>query len=173
MTDAINTPVRRTRRETSTEEFAIGQHATIDMSGELEHGEILTAVDGALFENYAEALKFDQDPITIQISRSAGKNSALVVDCWVNGKGAEMLINNKWVSTGWMPVNRPITTKRMYAEVLARAKVDTIDTDVGKVGDDDPRNEIVRTTDLKNNFTVLRDANPKGRIWLERLMAEV
>ena len=176
MTDALNTPVRRPRREIHTSDFPVGQAPTIDMSGEgpIERGEIVTPLDGPLSMDQVEPLAFAEESVTILINPSAEKNAPLTVDCWVNGKGAEVFLNGKWQEFGWLPVNRPVTTKRKYVEVLARSKMDNVTTDVGSSEEERPRNNIVRNTSVKSQFSVLADSNKRGlgHEWLMRLMAE-
>lgn len=176
MTDALNTPVRRPRREIHTADLPIGQAEAIDMSAEgpIERGEIVTPIDGPLDMDQVEQLAFAEEAVTILINPSSEKNPARTVDCWVQGKGAEVLRNGKWSEFGWLPVGIPVTTKRKYVEVLARAKLDNVTTDVGKANVDDPHNLIVRNTYLRAQFSVIHDSNKRGlgHEWLMRLMAE-
>ena len=49
-----------------------------------------------LEKDYADQLKMAEDPVTIIIHPSQEKNPPQVVDCWVNGRGAEVFVNGKW-----------------------------------------------------------------------------
>jgi hypothetical protein len=54
----------------------------------------------------------------------------MTVDCWVNGKGAEVWDERtrKWMEFNFLPVGLPIITKRKYVEVLARSKSMKVNT---------------------------------------------
>ena len=140
----------------------------------LERGESIEPIDKPLDDDYTVALLMAEDPITIQIEPGMEENAPRVVDCWVNGKGAEVLdpITNKWLEINCLPIGGPITTKRKYVEVLARSKLDNVQTKTGDMRQEHPENRIVRNTSRKAVFSVLHDPNPKGREWLIRLMSE-
>jgi len=176
MTDAINNPVtRRRQREVSTDDLEVGQPQQIDWdAARLEHDNVIEPVSAeVLHKEYMEALAFDREPVEIVIGRSTEKHAPLTVDCWVNGKGAEVFQNGKWVEYGWLPMGINVVTRRMYVEVLARSKVTTVRT---PDKDDDISvqlaNKPVRNTMMKTNFSIVRDDNPKGRQWIAGILAE-
>lgn len=121
---------------------------------------------------YFEALQFAEEPISIRIERSAEKFAPNSVDCWVNGIGAEIMINGKWVQCGYLPVGHVVTTKRKYVEVLARSKQDTVQTAVLKHEDFEENTNPISTSQ-KVPFSVIRDANPRGAEWLTKLIREL
>lgn len=161
--DAQNVPVRRPPAEISSSDVKIDQKPTI-VDREDTDSEIVIAPE-VLNRDYQEALKFMEDPITIVVTRSSEKYAPHVIDCWVNGKGAEVLMNGKWVETRAIPVGMPVTTKRKYAEVLLRSKTDTVNTKVHK-REDSEVNEVERYTSARAPLQVLKDANPKGTAWM-------
>lgn len=166
--DASNAPVRRAPVEVHTADVKIEQKPVI-----ASRDEVVTAVvapEDVLQANYAAALAFNEEPITIRIERSAEKFAPNVVDCWCNGKGAEMLVNGRWVETGYLPVGAPVTTKRKYVEILARSKIDSVQTKVEDRDSEKPINLIERFTSSKSPFSVLEDRNPKGAAWLTSLV---
>jgi hypothetical protein len=174
MTDAINAPIRRARRETSNADFPIGQKPDIvaDEDGSFDREQVIVHARGdELNSNAMAELAFNEEPITILIHPSREKNPPLVVDCWVNGKGAEVFVNGKWHEFNCLPVDMPVITKRKYAENLANSKVDSIDTDVGDESMANPHNRIRRMTSSNVVFQVIEDRNPKGTEWLRRLSA--
>lgn len=172
--DAINTPIRRAREETNTADLPIGQKADIYLKDDqpIDREQIIVMQEGSVNKSYLEDLAFNEDPVTILIHPSREKNAAPVVDCWVNGRGAEVFTNGRWYSLAWLPINIECVVKRKYVEVLARASIDTIDTDVDDTTVKDPENRIVRVTSALCTFSVLHDPNPKGREWLRRVMAQ-
>lgn len=166
--DALNAPVRRPRPETTTADIAIDQRPAIE-----SRDEVVTAVaapEDVLKADYAAALAFNEEPITIRIERSAEKFAPSVVDCWCNGKGAEVLIGGRWVETAYLPVGVPVTTKRKYVEILARSKIDSVNTKIEDRESEKPRNLVERFTSSKSPFSVLEDKNPKGAAWLTSLV---
>ncbi|MDP3908887.1 MAG: hypothetical protein Q8Q14_00710 [Gemmatimonadales bacterium] len=163
--DANNAPVRRPRPEFHTADIGIEQKPAIESREDLVD-EVITAPEDVLKAEYAAALKFNEEPVTIRIERSSEKFAPLVVDCWCNGKGAEVLINGRWVETAYLPIGVPVTTKRKYVEILARSKIDSVQTKVEDRDSEKPRNLVERFTSSRAPFSVLEDRNPKGAAWL-------
>lgn len=169
--EALHNPVvRRTRKEVHTDDMPIDQRQSVDTTDDIDHENIVLASDH-LTTDYAKLLAFMEEPVTIRIEKSSEKHAPTVVDCWVNGRGAEVLINGQWISLGYLPVAREVTTKRKYIEVLARSKVDNITTEVEQTPDSE-RNLVNIGTSSKAPFSVLEDRNPAGRAWLTGLMRE-
>ena len=164
---AANNPVRRPGRELHTGDMAIAQKDVVESREDLD-SEIVVAPE-QLHKEYVEALAFAEEPVTIRIERGSEKFAPPMVDLWVQGRGAEVLINGRWVVLGYLPVGFPITTKRKYVEVLAASKHDAIQTKVLKE-EHSERNLIERFTSAKAPFSVLEDKNPKGAEWLTNLV---
>jgi hypothetical protein len=143
----------------------------------LDHrSETIVPVDKPLENDYAAALAFMEEPITIRIEPSDEENAPIVVDCWVNGKGAEVLdsLTGKWMEINCLPIGGPIITKRKYVEVLARSRSDRV---VANEVDNRPAPnkdgwKVERRSLRKTLFSVIHDPNPKGAEWLTRLYAE-
>jgi hypothetical protein len=131
---------------------------------------LIVEAPAALHKVYMEALAFAEEPVTIRIERSGEKFAPNVIDLWVNGQGAEILQNGRWVTYNALPVGTPVTTKRKYVEVLARSKTDTINTKSGKKDEFSEINSIERYTSAKAPFSVIRDKNPLGVEWLTNLL---
>lgn len=171
--DAINTPIRRSRDELNTADLPIGQKADIYLQNDkpIDREQVIVALE-TVSDDYLDQLKFNEEPVTILIHPSREKNAPSVIDCWVNGKGAEVWIRGAWVALCWLPINHECIVKRKYIEVLARASIDTITTDVQDATVEYPENKIVRVTSALCTFSVLEDVSPKGREWLRRIMAQ-
>lgn len=169
--EAKNTPIRRPRNELHSADMAIEQRGDIDVTETINHENIIVS-EGSITNDYAKQLAFNEDPVEILIHATGEKNSAKVADCWVNGRGAEVFMNGKWVVLGYLPVGIPVLTKRKYAETFANSKVDNITTSHGDMSDKDPVNVVETATTSKVPFTITRDDSPYGREWLARLMRQ-
>lgn len=143
-------------------------------SGAIPRGEQIEVLDKPLENDYAAALAFNEEPVTIMIEPGQEENAPRVIDVWVNGKGAEVLDPNtgRWNEINCLPVGGVITTRRKYVEVLARAKLDKVTTKHEGATVENPENRVVRTTSRRAVFQILQDPNPRGREWLTRLMTE-
>jgi hypothetical protein len=170
---AKNTPVFAPPKELSTADLPVGQAPEADF----EHrSEIILPVDKPLQNDYLAGLAFGEEPITIRIDPSDQENSPRVVDCWVNGKGAEVMdpATGKWLELNCLPIGGVIITKRKYVEVLARSKVDRVATrqETPNPQENQDGYKLQRSTHRKAVFSVIHDPNPKGAAWLTQIMAE-
>src|SRR4051812_48246014 len=104
-----------------TDDIKIDQKSPL-VEGADRAPEIVVA-DKPITNDYADALAFFEEPVTIIINPSTEKNAARHVPVWVNGKGCEVWNNqiNGWFEMAYIPVGQPLTIKRKYLEVLVRA----------------------------------------------------
>lgn len=161
------------RPEVHTSDMKVEQRPDVILPNEGKvdrEADILIAGENSLDGDYAAALAFAEEPVTIRIEPSSERFAPKVVDLWVNGRGAEQLVNGRWIACGWLPVGEVVTTKRKYVEVLARAKTDNVQTKVTERNGEDPVNAVERFTSQRNPFSILKDANPKGHEWLLGVM---
>lgn len=166
--DASNAPVRRPPREMSSADVAIDQKGSVENDQDRLDTAIVVAPEG-LEKDLAQALKFNEEPVTIRIERSSEKFAPNVVDCWCNGKGIELLIDGKWVETKAAPVGIALTTKRKYVEILLRSKVDTLQTEHEDIGATQINNRVQRYTSSRAPLSVIEDKNPLGNAWFTSL----
>lgn len=164
--DAVNTPVRRPTRELHSEDVKSGRKMQFESRDDLV-GDVVVAEE--LHKDYMEALAFMEDPITIRIERSSEKFAPPTIPCWVNGKGAEVLVRGQWVSLGHLPVGVPLTTKRKYVEVLLGSKTDSIQTKTIK-REDSEDNLVERFPSSTAPLSVLEDKSPRGVAWLTNIV---
>lgn len=161
------------RREVHTGDLAIAEAPDADINA---RSETIIPVDKPLEADYAKDLAFMEEPIMIRIEPSDEENAPIVVDCWVNGKGAEVLdtLTGKFMEINCLPIGSPITTKRKYVEVLARSREERVSTQETnpRPGSGEDGWKLRRNMRRKAVFSVLSDPNPAGRAWLTRLMAE-
>ena len=129
--------------------------------------------DKPLNNDYLDELAFNEEPVTIRLEPSTDKNAATWFPIWVNGKGAEVLINDKWVEFGHLPVGVTLVVKRKYVEVILRAKIDTVTTEVAENRStdsaDNMENKVKRFTSALHSFSILYDKNPLGAAWLNEI----
>lgn len=165
---AKNNPVRGSAPEAHSEDIKVRQRPAIDLGEEREQQAIITAEEddeeivlAVASERDAQGqqnalLAFMEEPVQIVIQKSQEKFAANVVDCWVNGRGAEQFVNGKWMVCGWLPVNTPVVTKRKFVEVLARAKADSIQATEVKESETDEQLTL-RFTHTKYPFSIMHD----------------
>jgi len=138
-----------------------------DRKPDIVIGERITMAN--INDDYADELAFNEEPVTIRIEPSSDKNAAAHVPLWINGRGGEVLLQGQWVPCGYLPVNTVLTTKRKYVEVLMRAKIDTVNTDVIEEQGKDPVNKVKRFTTAAHTFSIIKDKNPLSQAWLTEL----
>lgn len=168
---AIN--MRGRSKEINPDQMGINTLNDISLDQKFEGESIQTIATDALFDGYAEALKFNEEPITIRVEQSnvGGMESAPThVPCSVNGKPAEIWDGKRWLQVGWLPVGEIITTKRKYAEVLILSKHTSVDTQVRTSPGKEPENFMKRSVSSRCPVSIVRDENPKGMEWVTRLM---
>lgn len=133
---------------------------------------LVQSVEAPLNKEYLDALAFNEDKLTIIISPSSEKFAPKYVDCWVNGRGIEVLMpNGKWIEFKAIPVAKRVVTKRKYVEVLIRMKRQDVTTVV--INNDptqDPINKLDRIEAVVHGITIVHDPSPKGAEWFNRLV---
>lgn len=122
--------------------------------------------------DYMTELAFMEEPVTIRIEPSGEENAPLTVDCWVNGKGAEVERNGRWQELGFLPIGIVVTTKRKYVEVLARSKTMKVSTPEQSANDANPDNNVRRRNVRMHSFSVIKDPSPRGAAWLTQIFNE-
>jgi len=165
--NAADTPVRKNRRELHVGDIPIEQKA--DILDIHDHESDVIVAHTVEKSDYLDELTFNEEPVTIRLEPSAEKFASKWVPCWVNGKGAEVLVNGKWVEFGYLPVSQMLTTKRKYVEVLLRSKRDSVNTNVIERDNEDPQNIIERSTTSTALFSIIEDRNPRGAEWATEL----
>lgn len=110
--------------------------------------------------DYAAELAFNEEPVEVMVSESTDKNASAVVEVFCNGRSQYFVRGKAQV------------VKRKFVEILARARETSITTTTAAQGaDGEPVNRINKHTALRYPFSVIHDANPKGREWLKQTLA--
>lgn len=151
-------------RPISTENLAVRGYDVLDMTEPtmMPVGDniIETVEDGALPSSQADRLAFNEEPIEIRLEPRSERNAPRMIDVAVNGERK------------WIPVGVPVRLRRKFVEGLARAQPYSVATDVGTAMEATPHNHAIRTPYRLHPFTVLRDDNPRGAAWLNKVMYE-
>jgi hypothetical protein len=163
------------RKEIHTGDMQIGQKDDLDLSldQQIIHGEDLPNLsqEAELMASHQAALAFMEEPVQIRIEENSRSDYPEThVPVQVNGEGAEVLQNGKWMRIGWLPIGIPLVTKRKFVEVLARSKSDAIRTVHDDATVERPRNLTQRRTSAQYPLSILQDNNPRGHEWLSRIM---
>lgn len=163
-------PVIRGARETDTRDFLPPQRPSIILpnEGAPEHDTIIVADESVAKKDYLDELEFNENPLEIMVSASAGEHPEKFVFASVNGKGIEAFTNGRWVEMQYIPVGIWVKTKRKYAETLMRSRQDTITTQVEN-SDTDPFNRVNRFTTSKTPIQIRNDLSPRHNEWVERI----
>lgn len=164
---------RQTGRDMNTADMPLTQKSDIDLDLPVQHGESLINVAGenALNDDYQRELAFMEEPVTIRIEENSRSDFPEThVPVQVNGRGAEVMMNGKWTELTWVPINMVVTMKRKFVEVLARSKSESIKTQHDDANVERPRNLVQRRSSSNYPLSILRDDNPRGMEWLQRIM---
>lgn len=133
-------------------------------------GDVVAADSSLIAREYLDELNFMEDKVTIRLQPSTDRNAAMAFPVWVNGKAAEVFRNGRWYEIGYLPVAVNLVVKRKVLEVIVRAKVDTITTQIVGAEMERPDNRIQRFTTPVHSVSVIEDRNPKGAAWMTELM---
>jgi hypothetical protein len=155
------------RQELHSDTLKIDQHAPITDTSTYDGDIVLT--ERIESRDYAEALAFMEEPVTIRLQPSADKNAAMAFPIWVNGKPAEVFQNGRWDEIGYLPVGHVLTVKRKVLEVIIRAKTDTVHTQVQGMDSERPNNIVNRFTSPVHSYSIVSDRNPRGAAWVTEL----
>lgn len=139
--------------------------------------EMVDSFDPALVLDEAENLlkmeAFMNEPVEIMIHRSHEKNFAPNVTdlISINGVPAEVLGPKGWMRMGYLPRGQRIIVKRKVVEVIARCRIDSVNTEVERPMNEDPINRITSTTTYSLPFQLVHDKNTEmGPEWFDKLM---
>ncbi len=163
-TDAINNPAMRQypQREAHNAEMPVREMAPIDDADNRASDIILSSEDQAA-KGYLDALRFNEEELTIFLHRGREKFAPQILDFYVNGQIA------------WVPVEREVKIKRKFVEVMARAQPMDVRTEshmVENSQDANTVNRIHRSLSANYSFSVRHDPNPRGADWLAKVMRE-
>jgi len=151
------------RRSINTQEEKVGQEQVFDLPACGPVGELvdeIETVDTPHWESKAEMESFMEEVVQVRIADTGGVNEEQFIDVKNNGR-TQMIRRGVWQNV-----------KRKYVEVLARAKRDNITTNKYTDASGNDSTRIIKAPVLKYPFE-MRDRNPDGHVWLQRVLAEV
>jgi len=120
--------------------------------------------------DYADELKFNEEPVKIMAHAAADPNAPLYVEAWVNGKGVEQWIEGLgWCEVKFIPVDTEVVVKRKYVEVWLRGRAVNVMTIQDAADGSEPKNLLRRTVTGSHTISILDDS-PRGKDWARRLM---
>lgn len=158
-------PVRSTRQFQETADETVGQDQARAMRS---RGPARTSlaptvvqpVERVVSKDKLEALAFMEEEITVLVHESTNPVDEQLVEVWNDGtpqrfqRGVEQRV------------------KRKYVEVLARAKKTVHRNEKYKDSNGDDAYRYPSSTALKYPFSVVEDANPRGKAWLRSVLNE-
>lgn len=140
-----------------------------------DRGDTQVAIpDAHISKDYLAQLAFMEEPVKIRIEPPAADNPQMTVDCYCNGKGAEILDERtgRWLEFNILPVGLVVTTKRKYVEILARSKTMKVSTPDHSDGRNIDNNNVTRAHARSHVFSIIEDKNPRGAQWFTALINE-
>ena len=151
----------RRQSEVFTGDMEVRQPPVIALDdNEIDRDDVIVADKSVVNGDYLNQLAFNEDVLTIMLSRSSEKFAPELIDIYVNGK------------VEWVPVGRPYMLKRKYVEVIARCQPFDVRTEVVREAENE-RNQVKRFQIAKHPFTVIHDpAGERGHAWLQQVMRE-
>ena len=152
-------------REIHSEDMPIDQRPIPEDLGDRD-GDVILTDRAVANDDFVKELAFMDEAVTIRLEPSADRNAITVFPVWINGQGAEIFQNGRWQPICWLPVGQAITIKRKVLEVIARTKIDNIQTEIQNEEADRPHNTQHRFTSSVHAFSVLEDNSPRGHAWL-------
>lgn len=162
---ARNVPPVHIRKTDESEEHKIGQDAPrkLKSTGPAREAlslQIIEPVERVVPKSKLDALKFMEDILTVRVHESSNENDHPRPQVWNDGR-----------TFVFIP-GREMKVARKFVEVLARAKRTT--RGLKKVTDDhgvDSYEYPARTACLYP-FSVIHDPSPRGKAWLDAILAE-
>lgn len=163
---AKNNPVlSTTSNEVLATDHQIGQPQSIDMpaSGSVSRSDLkddIQVVPGPRLKEKADAMAFNNEILTVVVHETTNPSDVPIPVVRVDGRSQYFIRGQSQ------------QVKRMFVEGLARAKKETVNTREATDGNGNRNTVIDKMPALKYPFSVLEDPNPKGRAWLQQVLAQ-
>lgn len=156
---AINNPVSpQYGKEVHSEDLPLRQLADL---GEEREPEIILSSESMAEKDYLDELAFMEEEVVVLLNRGREKFAPKHEMFGVNGQ------------TLWVIVGVPTKLKRKFVEVMARSQPMDVRTNSGEEATDAMTfNRTERSLSSNFSFSILKDPNPKGAAWLEKVMRE-
>lgn len=132
--------------------------------------EIVIADPALMTKEYADELAFMAEWITIRMDPSGQENAPDTFAVWINGRGAEVMVNGRPMVWTHLPVGPEITVRRSTVEVIARSKTMRVQTDHTPNLEAQLRNRTTRNVSQTQPFSIISDPSPRGRAWISEML---
>ena len=138
--------------------------------------DIIEAREEDASQSHLDEMKFQNEPVLIYIHPQPTEHPDQCVPCFVNGRGAEVWDArlNRWLSIGFLPVERNIITRRTYVEVIGRARVELIHNEISYKQDKHTLNNLRKRQGSRWPFSIRKDWNtgPRAQAWYRTMFAQ-
>jgi hypothetical protein len=159
--------VHGTRADIDTNETDMGVHdRSIDLNNDFDIYALRDALNAGsqdlghpMMKGFVETLEFYNELVLIRVSPSAEKDAEKIIEVWNDGT-PQRFIRDEWV-----------VAKRKYVEVLARSMPFNVTTPEGVDGMGRMTRRLETHTGQRFPFE-MKDRNPRGMNWLNRLFME-
>lgn len=132
--------------------------------------DIVTADPSLMTKEFEDELAFMSDWLVIRLEPSGAENAPDTFPVWVNGRGAEVLIEGRPVICTHLPVGPELTVRRSVVEVIARSKTMRVNTDHTGEPFRQLANTTHRHTSQTQPFSIVQDPSPRGRAWASEMI---
>lgn len=155
--------LRRIAKPIDGRKFEVGQDKPrdlpVDGPARLSEAEI-EPVLGVFSKEYLEMLMFMEEKVIVRVQTTPDKNADPNPGFWVNG------------ISQYFPRGVSVTCRRKFIEQLARSRTTSYTQEeyIDAKGNKAIRN--IPSTSLNYPFQVMRDDNPDGPAWLEKVLSE-
>jgi hypothetical protein len=148
--------------EADAEQIGQRRERRIPITGEARiESDDIEVIDRVPPQDTLKTLAFMEELVTVVVHKSHEKNAEAVVTIWNDGRSQPFVRGV------------PNMVKRKFVECLARAKLTVFDQDVHvDRSTGEGVNRMIPNTGLKYPFDVIQDKNPRGRAWLQSILAE-
>ena len=162
---------RNQQKEQHSTDHAVDQFPDMDITDGITRDAGIVVAREDVESDFVRDLRFNEDAVTIILHENSRTDSPEThVMCSVNGKGAEVLVNGKWMEMLYLPVGVELTTKRKYVERFLQSKTDAVRTVHDDTNVEKPRNMVNRSSSARYPLSVLNDPNPsRGGAWLAQM----
>lgn len=151
------------RREMTPDDMPHREIPAVDLTdGIASRGdETILQVDRPMSMDYAKALKFGEDELTIRVEQNPmDEKPVLYYPFWVNGR-----------VEGVMP-GQIQKVKRKFVEVMLRSNQYRVQTESFNPGDPNERNLAHRVPMRRFMLSIIHDPDPRGPEWAQRCVME-
>jgi hypothetical protein len=132
--------------------------------------EVVLVDPGLMGKEYQDELSFMADWLTIRLEPSGQENAPDTFPIWVNGRGAEILVDGRPVIWTHLPVGPEITVRRSVVEIIARSKTMRVQTDHTGEPFRQLANKTNRHVSQNQPFSIIHDPSERGRAWASEMV---